>query len=166
MADPFQLFQNALRNRLTPEQVDAFLASPLRPSFYYGSLMLPSVMSTIIGETDVNRIINNMTPAVLPGYQRYAVRHAPFPAILPSEVPGDSVTGLLSFGLSMRENSEIDLYENGLYNLKEVKVEIELVGGTKKLVDAKVYVWKGCPHELVEAQEKVWSIQDFLDTPF
>jgi len=159
-------YHDALHNRFRSEQVDAFLASSTPPSFFYGSLMLPSVVSRVIGENDVNTIVKNMTPAVLTGHQRYAVMYADFPAVLPSEVPGDFVRGMLLFGLSKRENGRIEVYESGLYTLEKAKVEIELYGGSKRLVEADVYVWKGSRSDVIEVQEKLWSIEGVLSSSF
>ncbi|KAI9875393.1 MAG: hypothetical protein M1830_008530 [Pleopsidium flavum] len=159
-------FHDALQNRFTVEQVDAFSTFSTRPSFFYGSLMLPSVVSSVIDESDVSRIVKNMTPAVLPDHQRYAVMYADFPAILPSEVPGDCVTGILLIGLSKGQNHRIEVYESGLYTLEQVKVEIELCDGSKRLVEADVYVWKDGRNDLIEVQEKLWSIEEFLSSSF
>jgi hypothetical protein len=150
----------ALGNRLTSQQVDAFLDSPLRPSFFYGSLMFPKVISGVTHIADVDSIIKNMTPATLPGYRRFAIKWAEFPAVLPSDEPDDAVYGVLMFGLTETEKDRLLAYESGLYNVEATTVEIELIDQTNRMLTADVYVWNGPRDDLVVGM--VWSVEKFL----
>ncbi|MCJ1363814.1 hypothetical protein MMC16_002923 [Acarospora aff. strigata] len=161
-----QSFLRASDNRLTAEQIDAFLASSTRPSFFYGSLMFPKIVSDVTWRNDVDSIIKRMTPAVLPRHQRYVVSWADFPAVLPSDEPGDSVRGMLLFGLNEQENARIENYESGLYTMEHAQVEVVLSDGNTRLVVADVFIWKNPRGELIEVQDRLWSIEGFVDGRF
>lgn len=150
----------ALGNRLTSQQVDAFCTSSTRPSFFYGSLMFPKLISDVTQNADLDGIIKNMTPATLPDYRRFAIKWADFPAVLPSEDPNDAVDGVLMFGLNEVEKDRLHCYENGLYTVELAGVEIELSDDSSLTLAADVYVWKGPLDDLVEG--KVWRVDEFL----
>ncbi len=155
--------QQALQNRFTSEELDAFFNSSVRPSFLYGSLMLPSSVSTLAGRFDIESISKNMTPAVLYGHQRYAIGGVDFPAVLATMDPGDTVSGLLLFGLSQMERGCIDSYEGELYKSEQVQVEIQLADGTTRRVEADVYIWDGPWEDLFAVEEKLWTIEGWLE---
>ena len=155
-------FLYASGNRLTSEQVDAFLASSTRPSFFYGTLMFPKLLAAITQNDDLESIIANMTGAALPGYRRYALDWADFPVVLPSDRPDDYVDGVLLFGLSETEKNRLHAYESGLYTVELARVEFQLFHGVNTAVAAEVYVWKGARHEVVEVEEREWSVEEFL----
>ncbi len=154
--------QQALQTRFTAEEVDAFLTSPIRPSFFYGSLMLPSYVCAVAGRFDIESVSKNMTPAVLPGHERYAIRWADYPAVLSTKRAQDTVSGLLLFGLSQRERSFINAYEGACYDSEQVQVEIRLADGTPRRVEAVAYIWRGSLDDLVGVEEKIWTIEGFL----
>lgn len=155
-----QSYLYALGNRLTSQQVDAFLHQSTRPSFFYGSLMFPSLISAVTQNADVDSIIKSMTPATLPQYRRFAIKWADFPAVLPSDEPDDAVEGVLMLGLNEREKDRLYAYESGLYTVEVRDVKIELFDQSSLVLAADVYVWNGSTDDLVEG--KVWSVKEFL----
>lgn len=156
----------ALGNRFTSEQVDAFATSPIRPSFFYGSLMFPKCISDIMHRADVDSIVRHLTPATLPHYRRHAIKWADFPAIIPSDQPNDAVDGVLMFGLDRAEKSRLHAYEGRLYTVELAEVEIELADESSLTLAADVYVWKGLRDELLEMEDTLWSVEGFLQSRF
>lgn len=180
----------ALSNYLTPEKLSNYSSSNANtpPLFVYGSLMLPSLLARIINSPlSPSELALQMTPAVLHGYARHAVRDADYPAVVadppltststesaavPPTVPS-AVVGFLVFGLTPSQRQHIDNFESGLYDLTAVKADIEVVvdrvGERTELtelvveeVEAEVYVWGGQRDELVDAEGKGWSFEGFL----
>lgn len=171
----------ALSNYLTPEQLSKYSSDANKPPlFVYGSLMLPSLLSRIINSPlSPSELALQMTPAILHGYSRHAVRGADFPAVIADPAfPSTSTTttstvpfqviGFLVFGLTASQRKGIDRFESGLYDLTTVKVKIDLAGdeGSSRregvVVDAEVYVWAGDRDDLAKAEEKCWSFEAFL----
>ena len=171
----------ALSNHLTAETISKLSSTAHKPPlFVYGSLMLPSLLARIINSPlSPSELALQMTPAVLHGYSRHAVRYADYPAVVVDHASASTstptatttlrapsqVTGFLVFGLTPSQRKSIDRFESGLYNLTRAKVEIELLGdrgSSKTEVEAEVYVWGGDRDDLLEAEEKSWSFEAFL----
>lgn len=125
--------------------------------------MFPNLISTVTRNVDVDSIIKNLTPAVLSGHQRYAIKWADFPAVLRSDQPNDAVEGMLMFGLNQMEKEHLHAYESGLYTVEVAFVRIELFDGRIVNLDADVYIWNGTRDDLVEVEERVWSVERFWD---
>jgi len=171
-SDSSRLFNIALNNRFTVDELDTLLSSGRKPLFVYGSLMVPTVVTRVINAEDKEVVARNMTPALLTNYKRLAVTWADFPALVLDLSPGSSVHGLLLFGLTDDQRRRIESYESGLYYLTEVKVKIEVgwygiygyhIDGMK-VIDALAYVWDGLRSELYEVHEKAWLIEEYLES--
>ena len=170
-------YRSALENRLTRSKL-ASLQSTGKPLFVYGSLMLPSQVARILGNSALTpTIAARMTPATLSHHERLAVQGCPFPAVVASVSANPAarpkrVEGLLLCGLSERQREMIDYHEGGLYVSVPTSVEIEIVEdsvGTAVesrkesiMVDADLYVWEGTRAELVEAAEREWDLQGWM----
>ena len=83
--------------------------------FVYGSLMAEEVLKILLSGR-----VPKMTPAVLANYARHPVAGACFPAIVARA--GASVEGRLLDGLSARDLSALDYFEDEEYVRTEVSV--------------------------------------------
>eukprot|EP01025_Chloroclados_australasicus_P033921 TRINITY_DN3469_c0_g1_i3.p2 TRINITY_DN3469_c0_g1~~TRINITY_DN3469_c0_g1_i3.p2 ORF type:complete len:171 (-),score=16.52 TRINITY_DN3469_c0_g1_i3:419-931(-) len=101
-------------------------------AFVYGTLLADEVVNAILKRVPIWK------PAVLRGYRRYGVKHAVYPAIIPSTLDY-SVKGQVLIGLSDLELKYLDEYESDEYFRDLVQVQIN---GEQELTDAYVYVWK------------------------
>ena len=81
--------------------------------FTYGTLMQASLVATLIGRIPSNE------PATLEGYQRYRIKDAPYPAIIPGT---GEVVGCVYHGLTEDELSRLDSYEGSGYERENVIV--------------------------------------------
>ncbi|KAL9101427.1 MAG: hypothetical protein Q9187_009248, partial [Circinaria calcarea] len=186
----------ALSNHVTAKTLSTSSASsptsPQPPLFVYGSLMLPSLLARIINApVPASRLALQMTPAILRGHARCAVREADYPAVVVMDAGGSGggVSGFLVLGLTRSQRENIHHFESGLYDLTRVTVEVEVlddeasgtgnneqgeIGGNageerevpkrkeKIQVAAEAYVWGGDRSELVESVEKAWTFEGFL----
>lgn len=83
--------------------------------FTYGTLMLPEIVSTILGKP-----VEKGIPAVLHHYQRYPVIGENFPGITDKE---DALTeGVLYTEIPTKLLCRLDAYEGDLYQRKRVEV--------------------------------------------
>ncbi|MCJ1288563.1 hypothetical protein MMC34_000091 [Xylographa carneopallida] len=178
-------YLHALANRFSSTQpTDLTVAKRAKnPLFVYGSLIFPSQIALVIGATDsAEQIASLMTPATLRGYERLALRDTSFPAVAKAAVTDSlesvpEVDGLLFFGLTNGQRESLERYEAGLYDLVSVVVGVEVEDergesgeggvGTETTaveveVQAEVYVWAGAKEELVEVEERVWSVEEYL----
>jgi gamma-glutamylcyclotransferase (GGCT)/AIG2-like uncharacterized protein YtfP len=89
-----------------------------RPStlFVYGTLLFEPVVRRIVGPWAVPH------PARLPGYERWALRGLPYPAVVPSRQPASSVEGALLTGLDEAAWRRLDAYEDDFYDCLTVQV--------------------------------------------
>ncbi|KAI9715175.1 MAG: hypothetical protein M1812_006154 [Candelaria pacifica] len=157
-------YQLALRNTFTPETLSTHLLPPSNPTFVYGSLMFPSLLFTILTPpTPPDEIALQMTPATLTAYTRYAITDLSYPAILPSENEHDEVKGFLIVGLTSEQKEGLDLIEAGDYVVRDVEVRVVCEGGEVRVVKAQAYVWNSERERLVELEEKVWTVEGFLE---
>ncbi|MCJ1224317.1 hypothetical protein MMC12_000962 [Toensbergia leucococca] len=154
----------AIANRFTPDQIQTFLDASVRPLFVYGTLMNPYWAAGMAGgyiDGDGFEFAKRMTPATLSMHQRLAVRDAYYPAVIPSNNPEHSVTGLVLFGLTAVERENLDGYEGCMYTAERVQVEILLVSGTRMMIDADVYIWSDPLEHLCQPSEKEWDYVDY-----
>ncbi|KAF2153492.1 hypothetical protein K461DRAFT_278302 [Myriangium duriaei CBS 260.36] len=128
--------------------------------FFYGTLLSPSILSRVIHGpsnptfTPSNTYILN-TPAVLPSHQRHRVRHADYPAIIPSALPTASVRGTLASHLTDMDVRRLDIFEGDEYTRRRVTVRTEK--GDE--VQAETYIWTA-GRERLENEE--WDFDAFV----
>ncbi|KAF2465818.1 uncharacterized protein BDR25DRAFT_306558 [Lindgomyces ingoldianus] len=158
----------AISNRFTHDQLSKFkeeaelnFSHPL-PYFFSGSFMFPACLRAVTNGTTLASVASCMTPAVLRGYNRYAVNGQPWPAMLPSTNVEDSVWGLLVFGMLESQRKAIHRFENNMFDLRRTKVEVELEGGGKVIIDAGVYVWNQSPDRLIQKEDREWKVEDLM----
>lgn len=89
---------------------------PENSLFTYGTLMIPSIISLLIG-----REISG-EEAILSGYRRGIIRHETYPGIIVA--PGEKVCGILYRQLSSHDITILDQYEGEMYLLKPVTVKL------------------------------------------
>jgi gamma-glutamylcyclotransferase (GGCT)/AIG2-like uncharacterized protein YtfP len=81
--------------------------------FAYGTLMWPEVIAAV-----VNRPLSGM-PATLHGFLRIRVKGERYPALVDSH-SNDAVEGLLYCGLTRADFRQLDRFEGGQYDRREV----------------------------------------------
>ncbi|KAF1962498.1 hypothetical protein CC80DRAFT_487943 [Byssothecium circinans] len=159
---------------------------PDHTAFFYGTLMAPPVLHRVIWGTSTpptptHASLLRIRPAILHAHQRHKVRHADYPAILPS-TPTSSVRGTLVQGLTDGDIWRLDIFEGSEYQRQKVKVRVleqkdgERGGGGDaggigdlhqreednvegEEVEAETYVWISGADAL-EASE--WDFSEFV----
>ena len=129
--------------------------------FVYGTLLCPRVLQALL------KRVPDSEPAVLHGYQRWALRGVPFPAIASHSESSASVSGKLLTGLSDRETAILDEFEGDEWDDKPcyIKTPVKLsVAGRPSggAVSACAYVWNA--EELgsyLETEGGDWSLAEF-----
>lgn len=86
--------------------------------FFYGTLIDPDVRRVVIGARAATTIV--LRDAVLPNWERRALRGVSYPVILPRA--GGSVTGLLATGIDAQARRRLIAYEGDGYDLVRVGV--------------------------------------------
>lgn len=138
-------------------------------SFFYGTLMAPSIISRLLGRTIPSTDIH--PEAWLPGYVRLHIENRDYPAVLTTQEAeaqfGSSfkseekkergVQGVVVTGLSEREIQLLDAWEADEYLKVEREVEVEQ--GQK--VQAAVYVWNMGEYGSL-LQPRVWKYEEFM----
>jgi len=92
-------------------------------AFFYGTLMHPKILKRVL-HNDASHL--KICPAILPDYTRHKVKHADYPAILPSErgkallgreltSEESSIRGTLVSGLTTKDLSFLDYFEGSQY---------------------------------------------------
>ena len=162
----------AVTNRFTHQQVEDIYAdlrlafSSTRPFFFIGSYMFPATIRLKTSGTRLRSIAQNMTPAILRGYNRHAVFGVDWPALAPSLRETDSVRGMAVFGLHDSQRKGIHSFQGGMFDLKKDIVEIELSDGSSMKLEASMYVWNRDNRHLVPMEYGAWSPEDFLESEF
>ncbi|KAF2232420.1 hypothetical protein EV356DRAFT_505389 [Viridothelium virens] len=100
--------------------------SPTHTAFFYGTLMSPAILQRVIQNPSIALPSSHTTasPALLPGFRRHRVRHADYPAILPSKDRGACVRGTLVRGLSAADMVRLDYFEGTEYERRVVSVRV------------------------------------------
>jgi hypothetical protein len=148
-------------------------------AFFYGTLMAPSVLHRVIwGNTsppETQKSMLHIRPAILHSYQRYKVKYADYPAIIPSH-ESFSVRGTLVTGLNEGDIWRLDIFEGSEYKRCKVRVKVlkqkegerEGMGDLTQReedniegeeVEAEVYEWVAGIKRL-EIEE--WNFQEFV----
>lgn len=91
--------------------------------------MVPAILHRIIHGSSTpepwQKALLTTRPALLPGYRRYRVQNADYPAILPYEPPSDSsVLGVVVTGLTEGDVLRLDVFEGTMYEKRAVKVRV------------------------------------------
>lgn len=115
--------------------------------FVYGTLLAPELRRALLGRT------LDGTPAELPGYACFRVRHAPYPAITPA---ADATTaGELVGGLSHADLEKLDAYESSLY--RRCVVTARNLAGT----NVKSFTYVINESALNRLSDESWDYADF-----
>jgi gamma-glutamylcyclotransferase (GGCT)/AIG2-like uncharacterized protein YtfP len=149
-------------------------------AFFYGTLMAPQVLHRVIWgsqtpPTPAHASLLRIRPAILHAHQRHKVKHADYPAILPTDSTcSSSVRGTLVQGLTDGDIWRLDIFEGNEYARRKVTVrlleqklnngmgdiqqqESENIEGEQ--VDAETYIWTAGAHRL-EPEE--WDFNEFV----
>lgn len=160
--------------------------SPTHPAFFYGTLMAPPVLHRVIwGQpsppTPAHASLLHIRPAILHAHQRRQVRHADYPAVLPSS-PASSVRGTLVTGLTDGDMWRLDIFEGDMYARRKVRVRVleqkqhgdgegegeDGMGDVEQReednvegeeVDAETYIWIAGADKL---EEEEWDFAEFV----
>lgn len=82
--------------------------------FAYGSLMCVDIMAAVVG----NHL--RSTPAILPGYRRFLVRHEHYPGVIAKE--DSTVAGIVYHGISPESWTRLDRFEGEMYDRRLVGI--------------------------------------------
>ncbi|KAH7067884.1 AIG2-like family-domain-containing protein [Paraphoma chrysanthemicola] len=156
-------------------------------AFFYGTLMAPPVLHRVIWgsqtpPTPAHASLLHIRPAILHAHQRHKVKHADYPAILPTSAEANtSVRGTLVTGLTDGDIWRLDIFEGSEYQRRKVQVRVleppsksknedqeEGMGDLTQppedniegeQVEAETYIWiAGAAH--LEPQE--WDFAEFV----
>lgn len=91
--------------------------------------MVPAILHRIIHGSSTpepwQKALLTTRPALLPGYRRYRVQNADYPAILPYTPPeASSVLGVVVTGLTEGDVLRLDVFEGTMYEKRAVKVRV------------------------------------------
>jgi gamma-glutamylcyclotransferase (GGCT)/AIG2-like uncharacterized protein YtfP len=132
-----------------------------RPLFVYGTLCAKPLLATILtgDRSNTEAIGKLMQPARVSGYQRFAVTHCDYPAVIKAD-PASSVEGYLLTLETRSQRSKLDNFEGETYKPTQVNVTIRSPDGqNNRVVDADIYVWTVDPSAL---STDPWDLDDFL----
>lgn len=115
--------------------------------FAYGTLIVPSVMQAVTGQTYAYDV------AKLPGYARYIIKGQVFPGIVAAE--NDSVDGIVYHDIDTTTLQRLDEFESDVYVREEVLLTLE----NNHQVPAFTYVMSR-KHEFL-LTDRAWDIEVF-----
>lgn len=172
-------FKDVLRKTLKARELDELCAKASSPPiFVYGHLMIPTVLKYVAGISQSTKV--DMIFANLPGHHlwHFSGNGEPgFPIIKPTFFPSASVEGMLVFGLTWEQRSEILDFEGAQTKetiLEHVEVQVlQVLDRTSKLdvkcprsIDAGTLVWRSRGDGLESMDTSFWPIDDFISSPF
>jgi gamma-glutamylcyclotransferase (GGCT)/AIG2-like uncharacterized protein YtfP len=161
----------AAQNKISSDEMHAFGEKLERegnsnlPFFFYGSAMFPSIVKQIANlHGDLRRVASQMTPALLTGYTRHAVRgKQSFPAIIASGSLASTVNGMVVFGIEDKARKSIHRFEGGMFDLRKCSVVVDIDGEVGE-IECGVYIWNGDKEKMVPIQEREWSLRDLIES--
>lgn len=116
-----------------------------------------------MNDTVFTRVTGRVSPArretcTLNGYDRVAVKDAPYPAAVPSVA--SQIVGSLVYLESLKELALLDKFESDLY--KRITVTCTLIQDKGiRQVEADTYVW-GEKFETLLLRDQPWSYEKFV----
>jgi gamma-glutamylcyclotransferase (GGCT)/AIG2-like uncharacterized protein YtfP len=150
-------------------------------AFFYGTLMAPQVLHRVIWgsqtpPTPAHASLLRIRPAILHAHRRHKVKHADYPAILPTKDSAKaSVRGTLVEGLTDGDIWRLDIFEGSEYKRRKVQVRVlETKKGDNEMgdlsqkedenvegeeVDAETYIWTAGANRL---EQEEWDFAEFV----
>jgi hypothetical protein len=132
-------------------------------AFFYGTLMAPQVLHRVIWgsqtpPTPAHASLLRIRPAILHAHQRHKVKHADYPAILPtnSTCTSSSVRGTLVQGLTDGDIWRLDIFEGSEYARRKVSVRVLEQDSSNAMGDLQQTADKNVEGEHVEAETYIW----------
>ncbi|KAI8074039.1 Butirosin biosynthesis, BtrG-like protein [Gongronella butleri] len=127
-------------------------------AFFYGTLMSHVVIGDVLCGKHApaalkSQKLNNLTllPATLHRAKRFAVKHASYPGVLPTDDDNDQVLGLVCTGLTPADVRRLDDYEGDEYERKAAQVTVKQGDDNDaKIVNCQVYYWIAGKQHLLE----------------
>lgn len=113
--------------------------------FVYGSLLFSEIADGLCGQA------LKTEDAILKGFDRFAVRGADYPAIIPKN--NSEVSGKVLLNLKKNAIELLSFYEGDEYKITPVKVET-----TSAIIDAIAFVWIA-GNEFLENVD--WNLEQF-----
>lgn len=172
------LYQQTSRaTRISPNTLTRRVVGTDRMSqhtaFFYGTLMAPQVLYRVIWgsqtpPTPAHASLLHIRPAILPSHRRHRVRHADYPAILPSSDPDACVRGTLVTGLTDGDIWRLDIFEGSEYSRQKVQVKIlrktsddggENNKEEEQEAECETYIWTAAPSRLETSE---WDFDEFV----
>ncbi|KAH8702131.1 putative disease resistance protein Aig2 [Talaromyces proteolyticus] len=97
--------------------------------FFYGTLMAPAILHRIIHGSSTPEVWQKSLiisrPALLPGYRRYRVHNADYPALTPSDsADSPPVLGTIVTGITEGDIYRLDRFEGSEYEKCSVRVKV------------------------------------------
>ena len=164
-----EAYRIAQRNWVSWEELNSWVEESYMIVFAYGSLQLPHELSACFDyqksnpDDDEVRYATRMIPGKLKGHKVHAIQDGMFPAILDDGGEEDVVEGMLIFGLRDWECHLLDRRQGEWYSREEK--EISIVVGHRQdedIIDAQVYMWARGRGNLIDPEEKKWSLREFV----
>jgi hypothetical protein len=131
-------------------------------AFFYGTLIAPQVLHRVIWgsqtpPTPAHASLLRIRPAILHAHQRHKVKHADYPAILPTDsTSSSSVRGTLVEGLTDGDIWRLDIFEGSEYARRKVSVRVLEQDSSNAMGDLQQTQDKNVEGEQVDAETYLW----------
>lgn len=147
--------------------------TPTHSAFFYGTLMSPTVLHSVLQVQTHTPTTHTVTPAILPSHARHRVKSAPYPGIIPTS-PEHSVRGTLVSNLTDADMKRLDAFEGDEYERRKVRVRLVQVPlkddgvaetrvkgeeGVEREVEAETYIWIAGVDQLEDGE---WDFDQFV----
>ncbi|KIW09184.1 uncharacterized protein PV09_00115 [Verruconis gallopava] len=138
------------------------------PYFFYGAQVYPAVLrGTTNTRKSLEDIIQTMTPALVYGIKRHALRGHTWPGVVCTGNQADLLSGMLAFGISDAARKWLDDFQGGSSELRTMRADFVLKDGRTCSIDCGVYVTKELPSlTLLPHSEKIWRVSDLMRDPW
>ncbi|KAH9816438.1 hypothetical protein DFH28DRAFT_965265 [Melampsora americana] len=136
-----------------------------RNLFVYGTLINKSILERVLGRSSSDL---RCEKGLISDHSRLQLRHADYPALVPSHVAQNvfqdqlsieesQVNGLLIIGLNMDDFCKLDQFEGDEYIIKKILVK---VNSSPQPIQANVYIYS--EKFYFNLLPKIWSYDHFL----
>ena len=132
------------------------------PFFFYGAQMFPSIILTTTGlQKSHLETIRGMTPGLVRGFKRHAIRDRAYPAVIRSNTADDSVAGMVVFGIPDKSRQSIHDFQGGSYQLRRVEVVLRTSDRGLCTMECGMYILKRTL-PLVPTEQATWKPSDLM----
>ncbi|KAG0165845.1 hypothetical protein DFQ28_005238 [Apophysomyces sp. BC1034] len=132
-------------------------------AFCYGTLMSTDVLCRVLygplatpeTKDHLLRAIR-IRPALLRGHRRFAVKNLDYPGVIRTNLPEDTVQGILVENLTEMNVTRLDAYEGEQY--ERCHAQVTVLPGEDSM-DCYVYIWTAGQEQL---EDHDWELEDFI----